>query len=104
MQAAEDILRDVLALDEAGAADAAPGAAPVSESDRDSLAARLAQSLAQVEALARDLRVVDAELNDLAPAREQHYMLRDACSKLDELSASGAASLFWGADVHAGAE
>ena len=53
---------------------------------------------------ARDLRVVDAELNDLAPARDQHHMLRDACSKLDELSASGAASLFWGADVHAGAE
>jgi hypothetical protein len=99
---AEARFQDIESVDESSVAEAAPSA----DADRDALADRLNKAREQVQALARDLRGVDAELDDLATAREQHQMLLDVCTKLDELSAVGAAELFWGdrAAVEAGAE
>lgn len=70
--------------------------APGATADRDALAAKLHTAREHVERVARDLRTVDTELEELATARGQHQLLLSACTKLDELTAAGAAELFWG--------
>ena len=46
--------------------------------------------------LAADLRVVDGEVESLAPRRRQYELLEGACGSLEKLGELGAASLFWG--------
>ena len=46
--------------------------------------------------LAADLRVVDDEVESLAPQREHHELLERAYGSLEKLDQLGAASLFWG--------
>ena len=63
--------------------------------EQDELAARLAQAHERLEALVRDLRAVDGELEDLSAERQRYQLLQDACDALDELSELGASALFW---------
>jgi hypothetical protein len=69
------------------------------------LQALLAEARAKLEELARGIAAVDAELESLSAAREQHQALQTACDSLDELAAMGGAELFWDgsapADAHA---
>jgi hypothetical protein len=60
------------------------------------LATRLAQAREQLEALVRNLRAADGELEALATERKQHQLLQDACAALQELREIGGAKLFWG--------
>jgi hypothetical protein len=66
-----------------------------SQEERE-LRARVQQVRGTLEVLAADLRVVDAEVERLAPQRVQHELLAQACSALETLGELGAASLFWG--------
>ena len=50
----------------------------------------------RLEGLTADLRVIDDEVESLAPQRKHHELLGRACSSLEELGELGAASLFWG--------
>ena len=50
----------------------------------------------KLQGLAEDLRVVDDEVESLAPQRTNHELLDQACGSLEKLTELGAASLFWG--------
>jgi hypothetical protein len=50
----------------------------------------------RLDGLAADLRVVDEEVESLAPQRMHHELLDQACGSLEKLDELGAASLFWG--------
>jgi hypothetical protein len=69
--------------------------APAAEQDQQALAAEIAQARLALEALTRDLRSVDAEIEDLATEREQHRLLLEVCGSLDKLYVTGGAALFW---------
>jgi hypothetical protein len=76
----------------------------VSDQDRQTLLAELAQAREKLDALVRDLRAIDAELEGLALERKQYRLVHEACAALEELRELGAAGLFWGeraADGHA---
>ncbi|HEX5648376.1 MAG TPA: AgmX/PglI C-terminal domain-containing protein [Steroidobacteraceae bacterium] len=70
----------------------------VTAQDPQALVAELSQTRERIEALARELHAVDAELGALAAEREQHRLLHDACRSLDQLGELGGAGLFWGDD------
>ena len=53
--------------------------------DQQELVARLTEARVKLDALAGDLRGVDAELESLATARKQHRLLQDACGVLEAL-------------------
>ncbi len=59
------------------------------------LALELAEAREKLDALVRDLRAIDAELEDLATARQQHRLLQDSCGALEQLGEIGGAALFW---------
>jgi hypothetical protein len=60
------------------------------------LHAQVEQVRARLQSLAADLRVVDGEVESLAPQRLQHELLDKACGSLEKLGELGVASLFWG--------
>jgi hypothetical protein len=64
---------------------------------------QLANELARVRtrraALEHELREVESELQDLAPQRERHHLVVDACTALEKLAAVGGDQLFWGAET-----
>jgi hypothetical protein len=62
---------------------------------------RVGQVRGRLEGLAEDLRVVDDEVEGLAPQRTQHELLEQACCSLEKLDELGAASLFWGEQIEA---
>ena len=64
--------------------------------DRQALAAQLAQAQEALARLVSDLRAVDGELEELSTERQQYRLLSDACGALEQLSALGAAEMFWG--------
>jgi len=64
--------------------------------DQEALLAELANSRARLDRLVSDLRSIDAELEELAPEREQHRLLGDVCGALERLSEIGGSGLFWG--------
>jgi hypothetical protein len=64
--------------------------------EEQQLHAQADQLRGKLEGLTADLRVVDEELESLAPQRKHHELLDQACSSLEELSELGVASLFWG--------
>jgi hypothetical protein len=69
---------------------------PVASHDDRALRAQLDRARSKLDALVHDLRAADAELAGLAAERKQHELLARACDALEELSAQGAARLFWG--------
>lgn len=60
------------------------------------LISELGRTRTKLAALAHELRVVEGELEALAPQRKQHQLAMDACASLEKLAESGAAELFWG--------
>jgi outer membrane biosynthesis protein TonB len=58
--------------------------------------AQVQQVRERLQALKAELRVVDDELENLAPQRKNPELLDQACSSLENLDELGAASLFWG--------
>lgn len=56
---------------------------------------RIAQARARLDELARDLAVVDEELDTFAGERVRHRLLEQACHALEELNQAGGADLFW---------
>jgi outer membrane biosynthesis protein TonB len=50
----------------------------------------------KLQEFAAELRVVDDELEGLAPQRMHHQLLDQACGSLQQLGELGGASLFWG--------
>src|SRR5215472_7966580 len=64
--------------------------------DQQALVAELGTSQESVDALVGELRALDAQLEALAPDRNQHRLLHQVCDALDELSQLGGAQLFWG--------
>jgi chemotaxis protein histidine kinase CheA len=74
-----------------------PTAEAISEQqNQQALAAELAQARQMLEGMSNELLAVDAELEDLATAREQHRLLLEVCGSLDKLGTLGGAALFWG--------
>ena len=69
-----------------------------SETNQDSqaLLPQLAEVREKLDGLVADLRGAEAELAALAPQREQHGLVSDACDALEKLRATGGAGLFWG--------
>jgi hypothetical protein len=65
--------------------------------DEQKLRAELEEQRERLEGLARDLHAADRELEDLSQERHQFQLLDQVCSGLEQLSALGAASLFWNA-------
>ena len=66
-----------------------------SQEERE-LRAQVGQVRGRLKGLAADLRVVDDEVESLAPQRMHHELLEQACGALEKLGELGAASLFWG--------
>jgi len=64
--------------------------------EEQKIRAQVEQVRERMRGLADDLRAVDGEVEGLAPKREQHELLEQACGSLEKLSALGAAALFWG--------
>jgi len=60
------------------------------------LHAQVEQVRGRLRGLAADLRVVDDEVESLAPQRMHHELLDRACGSLEKLGQLGVASLFWG--------
>ena len=46
--------------------------------------------------LTNHLRVVDGELSELRPKREQYELVQNVCDSLERLRALGVSSMFWG--------
>ncbi len=64
--------------------------------DQETLRAQLRQAREILDGLVGDLNAVDGELEKLLVERQQVRLLQDVCGALEELSAQGAAGLFWG--------
>ena len=64
--------------------------------EEQELRARVEQVRGRLQGLNADLRVVDDEVESLAPRRIQHELLDRACGSLEKLGELGVASLFWG--------
>ena len=64
--------------------------------EEQELRAQVEQVRGRLEGLAADLRVVDDEVESLAPQRLHHELLEQACGSLEKLGELGADSLFWG--------
>ena len=57
---------------------------------------QLRQARERLDGLVRDLRAIDRQLEGMSDERKRYRLLGDACGALEELSAQGFASLFWG--------
>jgi hypothetical protein len=102
------VLKDPEIPVENDAADVATLDAAQIDATQDALTPEQLQALlegarAKLDALARSIGAVDAELESLSTARTQYQALQTACDALDELDATGGAELFWGGGTSAGA-
>ena len=70
-------------------------------SEQRQLANELARTRTKRASLEHELREIDGELNDLAPQRERHHLVVEACASLEKLAAVGGDQLFWGSDTSA---
>jgi hypothetical protein len=68
----------------------------IKSKEEQELLTRVFQGRGTIEKLTADLRVIDDEVESLAPQRMHHEVLEQACNSLEKLSELGAASLFWG--------
>jgi len=64
--------------------------------EEQELRAQVGQVRGRLQGLTADLRVVDDEVESLAPQRVHHELLDQACGSLEKLGELGVASLFWG--------
>lgn len=69
-----------------------------SQEERE-LRAQVEQIRGRLEGLAADLRAVDDEVEKLAPQRNHHELLEQACGSIEKLGELGTASLFWGDQI-----
>jgi outer membrane biosynthesis protein TonB len=88
MNAAIHVLEDLNLAD-----DALPA------SEQRQLANELARARTKRAAVEHELREIDGELAELAPQRERHHLVVDACTALEKLAAAGGDKLFWGAET-----
>ena len=72
---------------------------PMPVSEQRQLANELARTRTKRASLEHELNEVEGELQDLAPQRERHHLVVEACASLEKLAAVGGDSLFWGADT-----
>jgi hypothetical protein len=72
---------------------------PEPVSDQRQLANELARTRTRRAATEHELSEIDTELQDLAPQRQQHQLVVDACASLEKLAAAGGDKLFWGAEM-----
>ena len=86
----------VLILEDLNLAD--PIAEPEQEQQRQ-LANELARTRTKRASLESELREVESELQELAPQRERHHLVVEACTALEKRAAVGGDKLFWGADT-----
>lgn len=63
------------------------------------LASEIARARTRRASLEHELRDVESELEELAPQRERHQLVVEACTSLEKLAAVGGATLFWGAET-----
>ena len=61
---------------------------------------QIAAGREKIAGLEGTLREVDSELEGMSGQRQQFQLLGDACDALNKLSEMGAASLFWGHQLH----
>jgi outer membrane biosynthesis protein TonB len=87
MNAAAHILEDLNLAD------------PLPESEQRQLASELARTRTQRATFAHELSEVEGELEDLAPQRDRHHLVVEACTALEKLAAVGGDQLFWGSDT-----
>ncbi|HKR34440.1 MAG TPA: AgmX/PglI C-terminal domain-containing protein [Steroidobacteraceae bacterium] len=90
MNAAALILEDLNLAD--------PATEPEQEQQRQ-LANELARARTKRASIEHELREVEGELQDLAPQRERHQLVVEACASLEKLAAVGGDQLFWGAET-----
>jgi outer membrane biosynthesis protein TonB len=74
---------------------------PLPVSEQRQLANELARTRTQRASLEHELREVESEIEDLAPQRDRHHFVVDACTALEKLAAAGGDQLFWGSDTSA---
>jgi len=72
---------------------------PMPVPEQRQLANELARTRTQRAALEHELGEIDSELADLAPQRDRHHFVIDACTALEKLAAVGGDQLFWGSDM-----
>lgn len=63
------------------------------------LATELARTRMRRTTLQHELSEVESEIADLAPQRDRHHLVVDACAALEKLAAVGGDQLFWGSDT-----
>lgn len=68
-------------------------------SEQRQLANELARTRTKRATLEHELREVESELAELAPQRERHQLVVEACTSLEKLAAVGGDQLFWGAET-----
>ncbi len=72
---------------------------PEPESAQRQLANELARTRTKRASLQHELNEVEGELEDLAPQRERHHLVVEACAALEKLAAVDGDQLFWGAET-----
>jgi outer membrane biosynthesis protein TonB len=72
---------------------------PLPVSEQRQLANELARTRSQRASLQHELSEIESELEDLAPQRDRHHHVVDACAALEKLAAAGGDQLFWGSDT-----
>ncbi len=67
----------------------------VATENEEVLRVQLEQSRGRLDGFVRELRAIDAELEDVATERSQYEALHEVCGGLEKLGQLGAAELFW---------
>lgn len=67
----------------------------VATENEEVLRVQLEQSRGRLDGFVRELRDIDAELEDVATERSQYQALHEVCGGLEKLGQLGAAELFW---------
>ena len=67
----------------------------VATENEEVLRVQLEQSRGRLDGFVRELRAIDAELEDMATERSQYEALHEVCGGLEKLGQLGAAELFW---------
>lgn len=67
----------------------------VATESEEVLRVQLEQSRGRLDGFVRELRDIDAELEDVATERSQYQALHEVCGGLEKLGQLGAAELFW---------
>ncbi|MEN8184488.1 MAG: AgmX/PglI C-terminal domain-containing protein [Myxococcota bacterium] len=66
------------------------------------LRAQLGRARERLDGLVRDLRTLDAELEDLSSERQPYELLEQVCGALEKLGELDASGLFWGEQMREG--